>query len=92
MPFSEVIVETTEAGNVVVNNVKEAISNLKMSRPHWFGKGSGNLNSSLPEVQNGGKVTVQQVLAAEKKWRQSQSTEDFKEYERVNKAFQTQKR
>jgi hypothetical protein len=89
--FPEVTIETNDAGNTVVQGVKSAIDALKLKRPHWFGKGSGNINSSLPETTTSGKVTVAQVLAAEKKWRQSQSAEDFKEYARLNKALSTQR-
>lgn len=89
--FPEVQVETTEAGNIVVNGVKAAIDSLKVRRPYLFGNKSGNLNSALPEVKNGSRINVSQVLAAEKKWRQSQSAEDFREYERLNKALMNQR-
>ena len=79
--FPEVQIETTSLGNVRVVGAREAIENLRMKRPHLFGKSTGALNSSSPEAVNGGKITIEQIKALDSNYRKTKSSADLKAYQ-----------
>lgn len=88
--FPEVQIETTSLGNVRVVGAREAIENLKLKRPHLFGKSTGSLNSSSPEVVQGGKISTAQIIEAQKKYKQSNSAADLKAYQELVNQYKAQ--
>lgn len=63
LDFSEIRVETTSTGKILVSGADQAIENLKKRRPHWFGQKPASVNPASPELQvpENGVVTLQMV-------------------------------
>lgn len=92
MEFPEVLIEATTLGNINIVGVSTAIEALKLKHPSLFGKKSGNLNGGLPEVVDGGMITIDHLLKAEDKARKSGSADDKAAYAKTNKLYQQQQR
>lgn len=82
-------IETTSHGRVNVLNADEFAQNLKLTKPHWFGRRSGNLNGSEPEVVHTGAVTLGMVKKAEQEYRK---TGDSTKYETLLIKYKQQSR
>lgn len=67
LDFSEIVVETTSTGKILVSGADQAIENLKRRRPHWFGTKAASINPASPEslAPSNGTVTLQQIKDAE---------------------------
>jgi len=90
--FPEVQIETTNLGNIKILGAKEAVDSLKVRKPYLFGKKSGNLNTDLPTVVDGGKVTIDQIMKAEEKARKSGKAEDMASYSKLTQQYNQQQR
>jgi len=88
--WSDVQIETTSLGNINIVGASEAIARFKMESPFMFGKKSTSLNSAGPEVVEGAKITIQQVLAAQKKAQKSNQPSDYDSYSNILRKYQTQ--
>ena len=85
--WSDVEIETTSHGNINVLGAKEAIERFKMQKPFFFGRKSISVNSETPGLETPSKVTVEDVLKAEKAARKSG---DIAPYQALLKKYQTQ--
>lgn len=90
LEFLAVQVETTDLGNVNIIGAKEAAEDLKLKRPHWFGKSTANLNTGSPEVTLGGAVTLDSVMKARAKYKTSKDQADFATFEKLNTQYMKQ--
>jgi hypothetical protein len=72
LDLDDLIVERTSTGRTTVLGVTEFVENMKITRPHWFGKKSAALNPGDPEViTSDGTVTIEMVMKAEKGYKKS---------------------
>ncbi len=83
--FEDVVLETTSTGRINVLNAQDAIDRFKMTRPHLFGGKKTNINSDSPGVVNGGEVTYDAVIKAQKK---AEGSGDYAPYEKILRQFQ----
>jgi len=88
LDFEDLAVETTSTGRINVLGAEHAITKLKNTKPHWFGSKGVNINSSSPEVKQGGaSISVKDIYAAEKKAKESG---DYAPYYKIMKLYQQQ--
>jgi len=92
MEFPEVQIEATTLGNINIVGVSTAIEALKLKHPSLFGKKSGNLNGGLPEVVDGGSVTIDHLLKAEEKAGKTGLADDKAAYFKITKQYKQQQR
>jgi len=79
--LSDVLIEATSSGKVNIVNAKQVAEKIKTMRPHWFSqKSAPAVNANSPHVITGTKVTMKDVMDAEKKWKTSHSKDDEKTY------------
>lgn len=88
--LDQVQVETTSTGRVNVLGVDQLISNVKLSRPHWFGGQKTNVNGSIPNVNNQAGVVSTQDLV--KLSNEAKKSGDYAQYEKSLRQFQQQQR
>lgn len=91
LEFPEVQIETTSLGNFNVVGAKAAVEAIKIKMSFLFGNKSGNLNGSLPEVVDGGNVTIDQIMKADQKARETGTAEAHAEYKKLAQKFSQQK-
>lgn len=87
MDFDDVGIETTSSGGINVIGADLAIQKIKTLRPHWFGGKTGNVNSLIPEVVQGSGIEYKDIVAAEKK---AKETGDYAPYYKVMKQYKSQ--
>lgn len=93
LPMDDVLVETTNTGKWSIIGADSFVERLKTRKPHWFtDPGAPNINVTTPSVVNGGRISVEDVSAAQAKWLKSKSPADRKDYEDKTRRFQTQSR
>lgn len=90
--FPEVQVETTSLGNVNIVGAQTAVAALKLKKPYLFGTKSSSLNGSLPEVVEGGTISLDQIMKAEEKARKSGSADDRAAYAKISQLYNQQRR
>lgn len=90
LEFPEVQIEVTSLGNINIVGAQAAVDRLKMIRAHWFGKRPTSLDSSSPEIIEGAKITIHQVIDARKKASKTKTPSDYDSYEKLHKQFQSQ--
>ena len=71
LSLDTVEIETTSTGRVNVLNADHFAENLKIQKPHWFGRRSSNFNTSEPEVVTGGSVTMDMIKKAEQEYKKT---------------------
>jgi len=88
--LDKVQVETTSTGRVNILGVENAIEQLKLSRPHWFGGARTTIASADPQVnsQSTGIVSHKDLI---KLSLEAQKTGDYAAYEKAFKQFKQQK-
>jgi len=80
--------ETTSTGRVNVLDPKGFVEDLKVTKPHWFGKRSAKLNSEDPVViPSDGSVTVEMIRKAE---REAKKSGDSSQYLSLVKRYKQQ--
>lgn len=84
----DVAIETTNTGKMNVVGAEAAIKKLKATRPYWFGKSVGSVNTDSPETVQGSEITLDTVMKAQAKYNKSRSPEDMRSYEKVLRAYQ----
>ena len=52
LDFSEIHVETTSGGKILVSGADQAIQGLMKRRPHWFGSKPASVNPASPELHS----------------------------------------
>jgi len=90
--YPELKIETTSLGNINIIGAQTAIEALKMRKPYLFSKRSGNINASLPEVVDGGRITIDHIMKAEDKFRKSGSADDKAAYIKITQQYKQQQR
>jgi len=63
--LDDVEIEVTSTGRINVLNADAAVSRIKNSRPHWFGRSGNTINANEPEVVSGREVMYNDVVKAE---------------------------
>ncbi len=86
----DVVIETTSTGRVNVLGADRFVDQLKTIRPHWFGKPSVNINSSVPGIKGAGPVANETDLI--KLSLEAQRTGDYAAYENKLKEYKQRKR
>jgi hypothetical protein len=91
--FTDITVETTSLGRINVLGADKFAERLKTLKPHWFKEaGNGAINPKTGRVlDSGGKVSVDDVYEAEKKFRKSGSEEDKRAYHDLAQKYQKQR-
>jgi predicted RNase H-like nuclease (RuvC/YqgF family) len=81
--LQSVDVEVTSTGRVNVLNAKQAAEDIKLRKPHWFGKPSApSVNNGVPTVgTTQSPVTPKQVLELQAKYKKTRDPADLKAYE-----------
>lgn len=70
--FSEVSVETTNQGKIIVHGADAAILRLKTLRPHWFLKNPSAVNPSSPEVKSpSGELDFNSLVTLQKEYQKN---------------------
>lgn len=88
--LDKVDVETTSMGRVNVLGVDSLISNIKLSRPHWFGGGKTNVAGAVPNISSpGGLVTKEEVI---KLSLEASKSGDYTAYQQKLKQYQKQQK
>lgn len=86
--LDDVVIEHTSTGKINVLGAKTAAEKIKMMRPHWFSSvQTPNVNSSLPGVISGQKVTYEQLKEAELN---AKKTGDYEEYKKLIMKYKAQ--
>lgn len=85
----DVAIETTNTGKINVLGADAAIKKLKADRPYWFGKSMNSVNTDSPGVSSGGEITMEKLLKVKAA---AGKSGDYKEYEKVLRAYQAQQR
>lgn len=90
LDLESVTVETTSTGKINILGAEKFAERLKTLKPHWFSdKSAPNVNTNGARIQdNGGAVTIQEIIAAEKEGKKSG---DMTKYYNLHKKFQTQR-
>lgn len=90
LSLDPVQVETTNTGRINVLNADKFAERIKAQKPHWFGTGAApNVNTGGPTITDGGSITVDQIVAAEKEGRKSG---DMSKYKTLMKQYREQGR
>ena len=97
LDFPELVVETTNAGKILVSNAQAAIAKLKATRPHWFTTQVTPINPQVPRtntptVPQGDAVTMKDIEEAEKAYKLSGKHEDAEKLKSLIFKFKTQGR
>ncbi len=84
-------IETTNTGKASVIGAEAFAKNLKALKPHWFAdKTAPNVNGGSPRVaDSGGRITVDDLMAAEK---EAQKSQNFAAYKALHAKYQAQPR
>lgn len=91
LDLEDVNIETTSTGKINVLGADKFAERLKTRKPHWFDKPKPVVNGGgnrVHDSSSGEKVTVQQVIDAEKEGRKSG---DLTKYHALHKQFQQQR-
>ena len=96
LDFPELVVETTNAGKILVSNAQAAISKLKSMRPHWFTNNVPPINPTVPtdgrpQVPSG-SVTIKDIEEAEKAYKLSGKHDDAEKLKTLIFKFKNQGR
>lgn len=87
LSLDSVDIETTSTGRVNILNANVFAENLKIQKPHWFGKRSSNFNSSEPEITPMGAVSLDMIKKAEQEYKK---TGDSTKYEALLRKYKQQ--
>lgn len=86
LDLSDVTVEKSETGSWSISGADEYVKNLKVIRPHWFGKGPTTVNTNAPKISSDpSSINPKKLLELSKK---AKETGDYTEYKAANEAYQ----
>lgn len=94
LDFSEVDIETTSSGKIIVHGAAQAIQGLKLRRPHWFSQKPPSVNPHTPENTQPsapGSMTPSRALELEKAYRKNPTQENKLAYEKSLKDLRDKK-
>lgn len=87
--LDDVAVESTSTGKINILGAESAAEKLKMLRPHWFSQQtSAQVNTSIPTVSQGRKVSIDDIFTAEK---EAKKSGDYSGYQKLLNQYRTQK-
>jgi len=86
--LDDVTIESTSTGKINILGAKAAAEKIKLMRPHWFSNPSlPSVNSDLPSVQNGSKISYQKLREAEV---EAGKTGNYVDYKKLLMAYRAQ--
>ncbi len=88
LDLDDVEIETTSTGRYNVLGADKFVNRLKVSRPHWFGRNVGSVNSKDPEVVKAQEVSYEKLMKAAD---QARKTGNYDEYEKMLRKYKEQK-
>ncbi len=89
LDFGDVDIEYTSTGRVNVLGAGKFVENIKITRPHWFGKKGASVNPSEPGVVGSSSIKYADLLKAEE---QAKKTGDYATYSALHKKYVQQLR
>lgn len=83
-------IEYTNTGKHSVIGVESYVEDIKAKKPHWFGSQNKPFNTATGDVVNGsnnGVLSMPEIIALEKKAKQTKDPKDMQAYEQAFKNY-----